>query len=132
MEAKFGLRIRDSKPSDTDLREHSDPIGVLAVSSLSGKGKGSSGPCVGCFECDGALNFNDTTMQARTLASKNAGKQSSGKGNQGKSWSNSESAITGRGKSEENNGKIQKEQRCDPNFQGLRQRQDTENGYLKS
>ena len=49
MEAKFGLRIRDSKPSDTGLREHSDPIDVLAVSSLSGKGKGSSGPRVGCF-----------------------------------------------------------------------------------
>ena len=27
VEAKFGLRIRDSKPSDTGLREHSDPHG---------------------------------------------------------------------------------------------------------
>ena len=32
VEAKFGLRIRDSKPSDTGLREHSD---VGAVNSLS-------------------------------------------------------------------------------------------------
>ena len=33
----------------------------------------------------------------------NAGKQSSGKGNQGKSWSKSESSITGKGN--ENNAK---------------------------
>ena len=32
VEEKFGLRIRDSTPSDTGLREHSD---VGAVSSLS-------------------------------------------------------------------------------------------------
>ena len=35
VEAKFGLRIHDSKPSDTGLREHSDPIDVGAVNSLS-------------------------------------------------------------------------------------------------
>ena len=41
VEAKFGLRNRDSKSSDTSLREHSDPMGVDAVNSLSsGKGKG--------------------------------------------------------------------------------------------
>ena len=34
-EAKFGLRIRDSKPSGTGLREHSDPMEVGAVNSLS-------------------------------------------------------------------------------------------------
>ena len=47
VEAKFGLRIRDSKPSDTGLRGHSDPMDVDAVNSLSlscGKGKGSSSP----------------------------------------------------------------------------------------
>ena len=38
--AKFGLRIRDSKPSDTASRGHSDPTDVDAVNSLaSGKGK---------------------------------------------------------------------------------------------
>ena len=43
VEAKFGLRIRDSKPSDTGSRGHSDPMDVDAVNSLSsGKGKGSS------------------------------------------------------------------------------------------
>ena len=35
VEAKFGLRIRDSKPSDTGARGHSDPVGVAAVNSLS-------------------------------------------------------------------------------------------------
>ena len=35
VEAKFGLRIRGSKPSDTGLREHSDPIDVGAVSTFS-------------------------------------------------------------------------------------------------
>ena len=35
VEAKIGLRIRDSKPSDTGLREHSDPTDVGAVNSLS-------------------------------------------------------------------------------------------------
>ena len=35
MEAKFGLRIRDSKPSDTGARGHSDPMDVDAVNSLS-------------------------------------------------------------------------------------------------
>ena len=40
VEAKFGLRIRDSKPGDTDLREHSEPMDVGAVNSLSSvKGK---------------------------------------------------------------------------------------------
>ena len=43
VEAKFGLRSRDSKPSDTGARGHSDPMDVDAVKSLSsGKGKGSS------------------------------------------------------------------------------------------
>ena len=71
MEAKFGLRIRDPKPSDTGLREHSDPIDVLAVSSLSRqeKEKGASGPRVGCCKCDGAQR------QRHYDASKNAGKQ---------------------------------------------------------
>ena len=35
VEAKFGLRIRDSKPSDTGGRGHSDAMDVDAVNSLS-------------------------------------------------------------------------------------------------
>ena len=51
VEAKFGLRTRDSKPSDTSTRGHSDPMDVDAVNSLSsGKGEGSSSPRDGCFE----------------------------------------------------------------------------------
>ena len=52
--AKFGLIIRDSKPSDTSTRGHSDPMDVDAVNSLSsGKGKGSSSPRDRCFKCGG-------------------------------------------------------------------------------
>ena len=50
VEAKIGLKIRDSKPSDTGARGHSDPMVVDAVNSLSSsKGKGSSSPRDGCF-----------------------------------------------------------------------------------
>ena len=35
VEAKFGLRIRDSKPSDMGSRGHSGPMDVDAVISLS-------------------------------------------------------------------------------------------------
>ena len=34
VQAKFGLRIRDSKPSDTGSRGHSDPMDVDAANSL--------------------------------------------------------------------------------------------------
>ena len=80
VEAKFGLRILDSKPSDTGSRGHSDPMDVDAVNSLSsGKGKGSSSPRDGCVQCGGAHFQRDCN------ACKNTGKQSSGKGKQSKS-----------------------------------------------
>ena len=76
VEAKLGLRIRDFKPSDTGLREHSDTMDVDAVDSFSSvKGKGSSGPRDGVLSAVEHI-FNETAMQARTPA---------GKGNQSKS-----------------------------------------------
>ena len=56
VEAKFGLKICDSKPSDTGARGHSDPMDVDAVNSLSRlvKEKGSSSPRDGYFTCGGA------------------------------------------------------------------------------
>ena len=96
VEAKFGLRNRDSKPSDTGSRGHSDPMDVDAVNTgSSGKGKGSSSPRDGCFKCGGAHFQRDCNGR------KNTGKQSSGKGKQSKSWSKSE----GKGKSKKNHGK---------------------------
>ena len=69
VEAKFGLRIRCSKPSDTGSRGHSDPMDVDAVNSLSsGKGKGSSSPRDGCSSAVEHI-FNETAMHARTQAS---------------------------------------------------------------
>ena len=101
MEAKFGLRIRHSKPSDTGARGHSDPMDVDAVSSLSSaKGKGSSSPRDGCFKCGGAHFQRDCN------ARKTTGKQSSGQGKQSKSWSESEPSFSGKGKSKENKGKF--------------------------
>ena len=39
MEVKFGLRLRDSKPSDTGSRGHTDPTDVDAVNSRLAKKK---------------------------------------------------------------------------------------------
>ena len=73
VEAKFGLRIRHSNPSDTGSCGPSDPMDVDAVNSLSsGKGKGSSSPRDGCFKCGGAH------VQRDCNARKSTGKQSSG------------------------------------------------------
>ena len=100
MEAKFGLRIRDSKPSDTGARGQSDPMHVDAVKSLSSsKGKGSSSPRDGCFKCGGAHFQRDCN------AHKGIGVQSYGKGKQSKSWSKNEPSNPGKGKNKENNGK---------------------------
>ena len=40
VEAKFGLRVRDSKPSDTGARGNSDPMDVDAVNSVSSASHG--------------------------------------------------------------------------------------------
>ena len=51
VEAKFGSRTRDSIPSDTGSRGHSDPMDVDAVNSLpSCRGRGSSSPRDGVFD----------------------------------------------------------------------------------
>ena len=57
VEAMFGLRIRDSKPSDTGARGHSDPMDVDAVNSLSlssAKEKDHRVRAMGVFKCGGA------------------------------------------------------------------------------
>ena len=66
VEAKFGLTIRDSKPSDTG--EHSEVGAVNSPTSV--EEKGSSVSRVGCFTCEGAHFQRDYN------ASKNAGKKS--------------------------------------------------------
>ena len=86
VEAKFGLRTRDSKPSDTGLRAHSDPLDVDAVNTLSRleKEKGHRVHVMGDSKCGGAHFQRDCN------ARKSTDKQSSGKGKQRKSWSKSE------------------------------------------
>ena len=70
VEAKFGLRISDSKPSDTGLRGHSDPMEVDAVNSLSclAKEKGHR-VSVMCVLSAVEHMFNETAMYARAQAS---------------------------------------------------------------
>ena len=53
VEEKFGLRIRDFKPSKAELCKRSDPSDVGVVSSLqSGKGQWSSVSRVECVQGD--------------------------------------------------------------------------------
>ena len=90
------LRIRDSKPSDTGSRGHTDFINILMRSTLFRltKEKRSSRPRDGCFKC-GGVHF-----QRDWNAHKGTGKQGSGKGKQSKSWFKSEA----NGNSKENKG----------------------------
>ena len=76
-------------------------VGAVNSPSLSCQSKENCHPfrVWGVFKCDGAQFQRDCNT------SKNAGTQLSGKGNQGKSWSKSESSITGRGKGKEVSGK---------------------------
>ena len=85
VEAKFGLIIRDSKPSETGSRGHSNAMDVDAVNSPSfGEGRGSSSPRDGCCKCGGAHFQRDCNARMST------GKQPSGKGKQSKLWFESE------------------------------------------
>ena len=82
VEAKCGLRIRDSRPSDTGSRGHSDPMDVDAVNSLSRMAKAQGhGVRVRAV----VHMFNETAMHARAQASNRLAK-----GKQSKSWSKSE------------------------------------------
>ena len=131
VEAKFGLRLRDSKPSDTSSRGNSDAMDVDVVNSLSSsKGKGSSSPHDECFKCGGAH------FQRDCKARKGTGKQSCGKGKQSKSWSQSEPSHSSKGKSKENKGKskrkIQRNQKCEPRCQRRTQGQNIESWSLRS
>ena len=100
VEAKLGVRVCDFEPSDAGFRERSDPMDVDAVNSLSrlAREKGSSSPRDGCFKCGVAQ------VQRDCNARKGTGKQTSGKGNQSRSWSTSEPPISVKGKSKENQG----------------------------
>ena len=70
VEAKFGLRIRDSKPSDAGSRGHTDPMDVDAVHSLSrlAKEKGHRVRVMGVYKCGGAhfqRDWNECTQEHR-------------------------------------------------------------------
>ena len=112
VEAKFGLRIRDSKPSDT------------GAPGSSGKEKGTSSPRDRCFKSGGAHFQRDCNARNST------GKQSSGKGKQSKSWSKSEGKVKKENKGK-SNGKSRRNQKCEPRCQRCTQRQNIESGTRK-
>ena len=68
--AKFGLRIRDSKPSDTGARGHSDPMDVDAINSLSRLPKEKDHRVRAmCVVSVVEHIFNETVMHAKAQAS---------------------------------------------------------------
>ena len=71
VEAKFGLRVRDSKPSDTGARGQSDPMDVDAVNSLSLIQQGKKGHQVRAMGVLRAVVriFNEIAMHTRAQAS---------------------------------------------------------------
>ena len=85
VEAKFGLRIRDSKPSDTGSRGHSDPMDVDGGQfSRVARGKGHR-VRVMSVSCAVERIINETAMHARTHA-----RNRLAKAKRAKSWSKSE------------------------------------------
>ena len=75
VEAKFGLTIRDSKPSDTVSRGQLDPMDVDAVNFLSsGKGKWSSGAHETVVSSAVEHIFTETAMHAKAAASNHLAK----------------------------------------------------------
>ena len=69
LEAKFGLRIRDSKPSDTVSRGHSDPMMLMLSTPFPlAKAKGHRVGVMGFLSVVEHI-FNETAMHAKALAS---------------------------------------------------------------
>ena len=76
VEAKFGERISDSKPSDTGSRGPIDPMDVGAVNSLSsGRGKGHRVREMGVLSAVEHM-FSETAMHAKSTGKQSSGKQS--------------------------------------------------------
>ena len=113
VEAKFGLRIRDSKPSDTGSRRHSDPMDVDAVNSLSRLAKefGHRVRVMGVLSAVVHIFF-ETAMHARAQASNRLARANRA------SHGPRVMAKEGVKKTREIQGKIQRNQRCQRVAQG--------------
>ena len=119
VEAKFGLRIRDPRPSDTGARGQSDPMDVDAVISLSCvKRRGSSSPRDGCFKCGGA---HSTRLQCTQKV------QASNRMAKANRASHGPRVSPGKIRR-----KIQRNQKCEPRCQRLTQGQNIERWSLRS
>ena len=115
VEAKFGLRVRDSKPSDTGARGQSDPMDVDAVNSLSlssSKGKRVIKFARWVFYvrwCSFSTRLQCTQGHRQAIVWQRQTKQV---------MSKSEPSYSGKGKGEENKGKSKgkskRNQKCEP------------------
>ena len=123
VEAKFGLRNRDSKPSDTGSRGHSDTVDVDAVDPLVKQRRRVTRSARKGVSSAVEHFFNETAMQARTPASNRLAT-----GKQSKSWSKSE----GKGKSKENKGKSEGQSKGPKGAKGSCKGKTSKNGYLWS
>ena len=101
VEAKFGLRIRDLKPSEAGIRGHCDPMDVDAINSLaSGKGKGKvpSSPRDGCFQ-GRWKSFSERLQYSRHSTQRHRPERQTGQ---------VMPKSAGKGKSKENKGEFQR------------------------
>ena len=100
VEAKFGLRIRDSKPSDTGPRGHSDPMDV-GKSTLSRQAK-EKAHRVRAMGASSAVEhiFKETAVHAKAQAISRMAKA-----NRASHGFKSEPSFSGKGKSKESKGK---------------------------
>ena len=114
VEAKFGVRIRDSKPSDTGLREHSDPHGcwcgqLSLVSQRKRVIKSARWEFLGAVE----HIINGTAMQARTPASNRLAKAI-----RGSHGPRASPQSQGKGTSKEHNGKFKRQSKGSKGAEG--------------
>ena len=121
VEAKFGLRIRDSKPSVMGARGHPDPKDVGVINSLaSGKGHRVQEMVVSSAV---ELIFKETSMFTQPTRRGN-GK----KGKQSKSWS--KSACKGKSKEGKGDGTYKGKSRGSKGAKGSYKVKTSKLGYV--
>ena len=97
VEAKFDFLKKNKSVIPSRVTRVCVNIQRLDLSILCRQSKEKGHP----FRVLGVLSAMEHIFQRDCNSNKNGGKQASGKGDHGKSWSKSESSITGRGKGKE-------------------------------
>ena len=130
VEAKFGLRIRDSKPSDTGARDTRIPWMLMQSTLSSAIGTGSSSLRDGGFKCGGAHCQRDCNARKRHRQAIVWQRQA--EASHGPRVSPHSQAKAREKKTREKPKDSQKEQMFEPRCQRLTQRQNIENRSLRS